>query len=116
MRHLKKRDKLGIKYSHKKSLISNLSNSLIKYEYLKITFVRAKVLKSFLEPIITVSKYFFNYNVRFVFKKLRNTESVLKLFKIIGPRYFFRNGGYLQIFKKGFRRGDNACLALIKLI
>lgn len=116
MRHLKKKNKLGVRYGYKKSIISNLSNSLIKYEFLKTTNNKAKKLRFFLEPIINISKYFYNSNIRFVFNKLRNVDSVLKLFKIIGPRYIDRNGGYLSILKNNFRKGDNALLSIIRLL
>lgn len=116
MRHLKKKDKLNLSFSHRNMLFSNLSNSLIKYEFLKTTLVRSCFLKSYIEPLISISKKFSISNIRFVFSKIKNIDSVLKLFKIISPRYFNREGGYLKIIKIGFRKGDNSKLVIIKFI
>lgn len=116
MRHLKKKNKINLIYSHKKMVLRNLSNSLIKYEFIKTTLIRSKFLKFYIEPLINISKERYIFNIRYVFNKLRNIDSVLKLFKIIAPRYINRNGGYLKILKLGFRKGDNSKLSLIKFI
>lgn len=116
MRHFLKLRKLSRTSSHIKSMLFNLSNSLIKYELIKTTLCKAKELRGVLEPMINISKVFSIFNIRFLFSKLRNMDSVFKLIKILGPRYRNRKGGYLRIYKSGFRHGDNASLALVQLL
>ncbi len=113
MRHFLKFRKFNFDNNYKKSLFINLSNSLIKYEFLKTTLYKAKELRIFLEPLINVSKNFSNFNFKFLIRKIKNLNSIFKLFKIIAPRYFLKNGGYLKIYKYGFRKGDNSPLSFI---
>ncbi len=113
MRHFLKFRKFNFNNNYRKSLFMNLSNSLIKYEFLKTTLLKCKELRIFLEPLINISKNFSDFNFKFLIKKIKNINSIFKLFKIIGPRYFSRCGGYLKIYKYGFRKGDNSPLSFI---
>ncbi|BEH03927.1 50S ribosomal protein L17 [Candidatus Nasuia deltocephalinicola] len=105
MRHYFKFRKFNSKNSYRKSLFNNICNSFIKYEFINISFYKAKEIRIFLEPLINISKNYSSHNFKFLFKKLNNIESVFKLFKILGPRYFYRNGGYLKIYKVSDKRG-----------
>ncbi|AGS33200.1 50S ribosomal subunit protein L17 [Candidatus Nasuia deltocephalinicola str. NAS-ALF] len=116
MRHYFKFRSFGSSNSYRKSLFINLCNCLIKYEFLNIGLLKAKELKIFLEPIITISKNYSNFNFKFLYKKIKNIDTIFKLFKIIGPRYVFKNGGYLKIYKNGFRKGDNSSTCIISFV
>ncbi|WP_259286079.1 50S ribosomal protein L17 [Candidatus Nasuia deltocephalinicola] len=113
MRHFLKFRKFNFNNDYRKSLFINLSNSLIKYEFLKTTLFKSKELRIFLEPLINISKNFSDFNFKFLIKKIKNIDSVFKLFKIIGPRYYLRNGGYLKIYKFGYKKGDNSPISFI---
>jgi len=97
-------------------MLRNMSNSLLQHEAIKTTLPKAKELRRFLEPVITLGKKSSLSNKRLAFNKLRNRENVVKLFAEIGPRYSTRPGGYLRILKFGFRKGDNAPMALVELV
>ncbi|MCX8029575.1 MAG: 50S ribosomal protein L17 [Brevinematales bacterium] len=117
MRHGDKVKKLGRYKEHRKSMLRNLSNSLIKNERIITTVARAKYLKRVIEKIITRSKEDTLHNRRIVFAFLRDGDSVNKLFSNIGVRYKDRNGGYTRIVKLGkFRKGDGAELAVIEFV
>jgi large subunit ribosomal protein L17 len=90
--------------------------SLLKHEAIKTTLPKAKELRRVAEPIITLGKNPSLANKRLAFSRLRDRDMVVKLFGEIGPRYAKRNGGYLRILKYGFRKGDNAPMALIELM
>jgi len=90
--------------------------SLLKHEVIKTTLPKAKELRRVAEPIITLGKNPSLANKRLAFSRLRDRDMVVKLFGEIGPRYAARNGGYLRILKYGFRKGDNAPMALIELM
>lgn len=115
MRHRKKGRHLNKSVSHRKAMFKNLCLSLIKYEKIRTTLSKAKELRYYIEPLITLSKKDTVYNRRLAFNKIKSKEIVGKLFKEIGPRYLMRNGGYIRILKCGLRHGDNAILALVLL-
>ncbi|MCF7998460.1 MAG: 50S ribosomal protein L17 [Methylovulum sp.] len=116
MRHRKSGRKFNINSSHRKALFSNLANSLFKEETIRTTLPKAKELRSFAEPLITLSKQDNVAKRRIAFSRLKDREIVTKLFNDLGPHYFDRNGGYLRIVKCGFRTGDNAPMAIIQLV
>lgn len=116
MRHRKSGRKFNINSSHRKALFSNMANSLFKHELIKTTLPKAKELRSFAEPLITLSKVDNVAKRRLAFSRLRDREVVTKLFNELGPRYQNRAGGYLRIMKCGFRSGDNAPMAYVELV
>jgi large subunit ribosomal protein L17 len=93
-----------------------MSNSLIEHEVIKTTLPKAKELRKVVEPLITLGKKPSLANRRLAFNRLRDRDSVTKLFDVLGPRYANRPGGYLSILKFGFRVGDNAPMALVQLM
>jgi len=93
-----------------------MANSLLKHELIKTTLPKAKELRRVVEPIITLGKSPSLANRRLAFDRLRDRDMVVKVFNELGPRYARRNGGYLRILKFGFRKGDNAPLALVELM
>lgn len=116
MRHRKAGRKLNIESSHRKALFSNMTVSLFRHELIKTTLPKAKELRRFAEPLITLSKEDSVSKRRLAFAKLRDREIVTKLFNHLGPRYKSRNGGYLRIMKCGFRTGDDAPMAYVELV
>ena len=97
-------------------MLRNMTVSLLKHEAIRTTLPKAKELRRVAEPIITLGKNPTLANKRLAFDRLRDREMVVKLFDELGPRYKARNGGYLRILKMGFRKGDNAPLALVPLL
>lgn len=116
MRHRKSGRKLNRNSSHRKAMFSNMASSLIEHEIIKTTLPKAKELRGILEPLITISKEDTVSKRRLIFNRLRNRDSVTKLFNDLGPRYTTRPGGYLRILKCGFRAGDNAPMAYIEMV
>jgi large subunit ribosomal protein L17 len=116
MRHRQSNRKLNRTTSHRLAMFRNMSNSLLKHEVIKTTLPKAKELRRFVEPLITLGKEPTLANHRLAFDRLRDREMVLKLFGELGPRYKTRPGGYLRILKYGFRNGDNAPMALVELV
>lgn len=116
MRHRHGLRKLNRTSSHRLAMLRNMTNSLIKYELIKTTLPKAKELRRVVEPLITLSKQPTLANRRLVFNRIRDREMVGKLFDELGPRFKGRNGGYLRIYKAGFRQGDNASMALVELV
>jgi len=116
MRHRKTGRKFNINSSHRKALFSNMASSLFKNELIKTTLPKAKELRSFAEPLITLSKEDSVAKRRLAFSRLRDREVVTKLFNELGPRYQNRPGGYLRIMKCGFRAGDDAPMAYVELV
>jgi large subunit ribosomal protein L17 len=116
MRHRNSGRKFGRTSSHRKAMFSNMCCSLIEHELIRTTLPKAKDLRGYLEPLITVSKSDSVSSRRHVFNKLRSKSAVGKLFTILGPRYVERPGGYLRILKCGFRPGDNAPMAIVELV
>ncbi len=116
MRHRNAGRALGRTSSHRKALFKNLSCSLIEHELIKTTLPKAKELRKYIEPLITVSKSDSVANRRYIFDRLRSKSAVGKLFTVLGPRFEKRPGGYLRIIKCGFRDGDNAPMAIIEMV
>jgi large subunit ribosomal protein L17 len=102
--------------SHRKALFSNMASSLFKHELIRTTLPKAKELRSFAEPLITLSKDDSVAKRRLAFSRLHDRDMVTKLFNELGPRYKNREGGYLRIMKCGFRTGDNAPMAYVELV
>ena len=116
MRHHKAGRRLNRNSSHRKAMFSNMTNSLLDHEIIKTTLPKAKELRRFAEPLITLSKVDSVANRRMAFARLRDKEMVGKLFNELGPRYNARPGGYTRIMKCGFRSGDAAPMAYIELV
>lgn len=116
MRHGKKFNHLSRTVPHRKSMLSNMACSLIKYKRINTTLAKAKALRVYLEPILTKSKKDTIHNRRCIFSYLQNKYIVKELFKEISHKIFNRNGGYLRIIKTGFRKGDSADTALIEFV
>lgn len=116
MRHQKSGRKLNRDSSHRKAMFSNMVASLIKHELIRTTLPKAKELRRFAEPLITLAKVDSVANRRLAFARLRDKVAVGKLFVEIGPRYVSRPGGYLRLLKCGFRAGDSAPMAYVELV
>jgi len=116
MRHNNALRKLNRSSSHRAAMFRNMSNSLLRHEIIKTTLPKAKELRRYVEPVITLGKNPSLSNRRLAFNRLRDREIVTKLFSELGPRYVTRPGGYLRILKYGFRKGDNAPMALVELV
>ncbi|AOJ67430.1 MULTISPECIES: 50S ribosomal protein L17 [Burkholderia] len=116
MRHRHGLRKLNRTSSHRLAMLRNMSNSLIEHEVIKTTLPKAKELRKVVEPLITLGKKPSLANRRLAFNRLRDRDSVAKLFDVLGPRFANRPGGYLRILKFGFRVGDNAPMALVELL
>ncbi len=116
MRHRLAHRKLNRTSSHRAALLRNLTNALLRHEVIKTTLPKAKELRRFAEPMITLGKKPSLANRRLAFNRLRDRDMVVKLFDELGPRFATRNGGYLRIMKFGFRDGDNAPMALIEMV
>jgi large subunit ribosomal protein L17 len=116
MRHRHGLRKLNRTSSHRLAMLRNMTNSLLRHELIRTTLPKAKELRRVAEPIITLGKKPSLANRRLAFTRLRDRDMVVKLFAEIGPRYAKRNGGYLRILKFGYRKGDNAPLALVELL
>jgi len=116
MRHGHGLRKLNRTSSHRLAMLRNMMNSLIAHEAIKTTVPKAKELRRVVEPMITLAKKPTVANKRLAFDRLRDRDSVVKLFNELGPRYQTRPGGYTRILKMGFRVGDNAPMALVELV
>ena len=116
MRHRNKKTKLGRKTAHRSSLLANLACSLIEHKRINTTVTKAKVLKRFIEPLITKTKDDSTHNRRIVFRYLRNKNAVSELFRTISNKIGDRPGGYTRIIKLGNRLGDNANMAMIEFV
>ena len=116
MRHGHGLRKLNRTSSHRLAMLRNMTVSLLRHEEITTTLPKAKELRRVVEPIITLGKKPSLANRRLAFDRLRERDVVSKLFDDLGPRYAKRNGGYLRILKTGFRKGDNAPLALVSLM
>ena len=116
MRHRNSGRNLGLTTSHRKAMFKNMMVSLLKHETIKTTLPKAKELRRFIEPLITMAKQDTLHARRQAFDTLRDREIVLKLFTDIGPFFKTRPGGYLRILKYNFRKGDNAPMAIVQLV
>ena len=108
--------KLNRTPEHRKALIKNMLNSLIKYEQITTTLPKAKVLKPQADKIITLGKKNTLSNTKTLISKLQDIKSTNKVKKTLSKRYENRNGGYTRIIKAGYRYGDNAPMAVIEFV
>jgi len=115
MRHGHGLRKLNRTSSHRLAMLRNMTNSLLRHEQISTTVPKAKELRRVVEPMITLGKSPSLANRRLAFNRLRDREMVTKLFDELGPRFAKRHGGYLRILKSGFRKGDNAPMAMVVL-
>ena len=116
MRHGMANKKLNRTSEHRKALLKNMLNSLIKYEQIKTTLPKAKFLKPQADKIITLGKKNTLHNTKILISKLQDTKSANKVKKTLSKRYEKRSGGYTRIIKAGFRYGDNAPMAIIEFV
>jgi large subunit ribosomal protein L17 len=116
MRHGHGLRKLNRTTSHRLAMLRNMTVSLLRHEEISTTLPKAKELRRVAERAITLGKKPSLANRRLAFDRLRDRDIVEKLFDVLGPRYAKRSGGYLRILKTGFRKGDNASLALVSLL
>lgn len=116
MRHRKSIRHLSRTSSHRQAMFRNMAVSLLRHERIRTTLPKAKELRVVVEPLITLAKNDSVAKRRLAFDRVRDRETVSKLFNELGPRYKERPGGYLRILKSGFRRGDSAPLAIVELV
>ena len=116
MRHGHGLRKLNRTSSHRLAMLRNMCNSLLTHEAIKTTLPKAKELRSYAEPLITLAKNDSVANRRLAFDRTRSKSAVGKLFTELGPRYQERPGGYIRILKCGMRPGDNAPMAYVELV
>jgi large subunit ribosomal protein L17 len=116
MRHQRVINHLGRTSSHRKAMLSNMAVSLILYKRIRTTTAKAKVLKTYVEPLITKSKEDSTHSRRVVFSYLKDKEAVSELFREISPKIADRPGGYTRILKTGNRIGDNADMCILELV
>ena len=116
MRHRQSGRQLNRNSSHRKAMFRNMVNSLVEHELIKTTLPKAKELRRFAEPLITLGKTDSVANRRLAFDRTRDKATVGKLFTDLGPRYQERPGGYIRILKAGYRTGDKAPMAYVELV
>ena len=116
MRHRKSGRQLNRNSSHRKAMFRNMAVSLLNQEAIKTTLPKAKELRRVAEPLITMAKSDTVHKRRLAFSRLRDRDTVTKLFNELGPRYADRPGGYLRILKMGYRTGDKAPMAYVELV
>ena len=116
MRHRHSGRQLNRNSSHRKAMFRNMAISLVEHELIKTTLPKAKELRSYAEPLITLAKNDSVANRRLAFDRVRNKAAVGKLFGELGPRYQERPGGYIRILKCGYRTGDKAPMAYVELV
>ena len=116
MRHRHSGRQLNRNASHRKAMFRNMTSSLVEHEIIRTTLAKAKELRGYAEPLITLSKNDSVAYRRLAFDRLRNNATVGKLFTELGPRYVERPGGYLRIIKCGLRTGDKAPMAYVELV
>ncbi|MEF2551414.1 50S ribosomal protein L17 [Aurantimonas sp. A2-1-M11] len=116
MRHAKRGRKLNRTASHRKAMFANMVASLILHEQIVTTLPKAKELRPIVEKMITLGKRGDLHARRQAISQVRDPSVIAKLFDTLAPRYAERNGGYTRVLKAGFRRGDNAPLAVIEFV
>lgn len=116
MRHKNIGRNLGRTSSHRRAMFQNMIVSLLRHDMIKTTLPKAKELRRFIEPMITLAKEDNLHRRRLAFTRLRDRDIVTKLFAEIGPFYKKRSGGYLRILKCNFRKGDCAPMAIVELV
>jgi len=116
MRHRHSGRQLNRNSSHRKAMFRNMTVSLVEHELIKTTLPKAKELRTYAEPLITLAKKDSVANRRLAFDRTRSKAAVGKLFDELGPRYQERPGGYIRILKCGYRAGDKAPMAFVELV
>jgi large subunit ribosomal protein L17 len=116
MRHRNSGRQLSRNSSHRSAMLQNMAVSLLRHEIIKTTLPKAKELRRVAEPLITLAKNDSVHLRRIAYSRLRDRDTVTKLFNELGPRYKDRPGGYLRILKSGYRPGDNAPMAYVELV
>jgi large subunit ribosomal protein L17 len=116
MRHRQAGRKLNRNSSHRDAMFRNMATSLFQHETIRTTVAKAKELRRVAEPLITLGKDDSVAHRRLAFDRIRDRDTVGKLFNELGPRYKNRPGGYLRILKCGFRSGDSAPMAIVELV
>ncbi|MDB2691097.1 50S ribosomal protein L17 [Luminiphilus sp.] len=116
MRHRHSGRQLNRNSSHRKAMFRNMTVSLVEHELIKTTVAKAKELRGYAEPLITLAKSDSVANRRLAFDRTRSKAAVGKLFSELGPRYQERPGGYIRILKCGYRTGDKAPMAYVELV
>ena len=116
MRHGKAHRKLNRTWSHRKAMFANMAASLIEHEQIVTTLPKAKEMRSIIDKLITLGKRGDLHARRQAIAQIKDVAQVKKLFDELGPRYAERNGGYSRVLKAGFRKGDNAPMAVIELV
>ena len=116
MRHRTAGRQLNRNASHRTAMWRNMAISLVEHELIRTTLPKAKELRRYAEPLITLAKSDSVANRRLAFSRTRSKEAVGKLFTELGPRYKERPGGYIRILKCGFRPGDSATMAFVELV
>ena len=116
MRHRKTGRKLNRNSPQRGALMKGLAISIIEHESVRTTLAKAKEIRGFLEPLVTLAKKNTVANQRIAYARLQSKPAVAKLFDELGPRYTDRPGGYLRIIKRGFRAGDKSPAAQIEFV
>ena len=116
MRHGKIKTRLNRTSSHRAALLRNMASSLIEFERIETTLPKAKVLRTYIEKLVTLGKSDTTARRRIAFSRLRSKNATTKLFKDLGPRFVDRPGGYVRIIKTGYRAGDASPLGFIEFI
>ena len=116
MRHRKTGRKLNRNSPQRGALMKGLAISIIEHESVRTTLPKAKEIRGFLEPLVTLAKKNTVANQRIAYARLQSKPAVAKLFDELGPRYADRPGGYLRIIKRGFRAGDKSPAAQIEFV
>lgn len=116
MRHAKRINHLGRTDAHRKAMMSNMATSLIMHKRISTTLAKAKELRKYVEPLVTLTKHDTTHSRRLVFSQLQNKYAVTELFREISQKVANRPGGYTRILKTGFRKGDNAEMCIIEFV
>ena len=116
MRHNRAINHLGRQSGHRKAMLANMASSLLLNKQIETTVMKAKALRTYVEPLITKSKEDTTHSRRVVFSYLKQKEAVSELFRVIAPKVADRPGGYTRIVRTGFRVGDAADMAVIQLV
>ena len=116
MRHGKIKTRLNRTSSHRAALMRNMASSLIEFERIETTLPKAKVLRSYIEKLITLGKSDTTARRRIAFSRLRSKNATAKLFKELGPRFADRPGGYVRIIKTGYRAGDASPVGFVEFV
>ena len=116
MRHNNKTKSLGRKAGHRRALLANLASSLIEHKRINTTLAKGKVLRTYVEPLLTRAKTDTTHSRRVVFSYLQNKEVVAELFRDVAPKIADRPGGYTRVIKTGTRKGDGAEMCMIELV